>query len=440
MRNPRMRFTPLVPCLVAILATTPPSPLPAQPIPCTEGNAGGFPCHGIDLLAVLAPGDLGGGDGVRLNDVWGWADPTTGREYAFVGRTDGTAILDVTDPLNARLLGSLAGTDPYTPFPWRDLKTHAGHLFVVALSPRSPQGMQVFDLTALRELEAAPENALPREFRPDATWMGIATAINLSISAETGFAYLADTSGEYRCPGLLMVDVNDPLDPVAAGCFLHIGTGRRGVGRTHDAHCVLYRGPDAAWRGRQICVGFNETAISIADLTDPEAPVAIGTARYPATGYAHQGWLTEDHRHLFATDEMDELAGTVAGTRILVFDLEQLADPVLVAEHTGSTMAIDHNLHIRGDRLFLAANRGGLRVLDISEREAPVEMGYFVTRRSAEAEGGGARDDAGAMDRAGAGGAWGVYPFLPSGIVLVSSRDEGLFVLRVHSAGTGAID
>ncbi len=440
--QPRSRFGAAIGYLAGVLAATaslPPLQLSAQPVRCTDGRAAGFACHDIDLLAVLSPRELGGDEGVRLNDLWGWADPLTGREYAFVGRTDGTAIVDVTDPAETHLIGNLAGAVAHTPSPWRDLKTHAGHLFVVANTPRpsEPRGMQVLELTALRELEGRSRTALPHELVPDAIWRGIATAMNLAINSGTGIAYLADSYGEHACPGLLMVDLNEPLAPVPMGCFAHRGTGRRGLGRTHDAHCVLYRGPDAAYLGREICIGFNETAVSVADLTDPGTPIVVGEAAYPGMGYAHQGWLAEDHRHLYSTDELDELQGLVAGTRILVWDLEILAEPVLVAEYIGPSPATDHNLLIRGDRLFLAANRGGLRVLDISgtralsegrdsaERIVPVEIGYFVTVRDDGAE------DVAERER-GAGGAWGVYPFLPSGNVLVSSRDEGLFVLRVR--------
>lgn len=100
---------------------------------------------------------------------------------------------------------------------------------------------------------------------------------------------------------------NIPLDPVFAGCFAHPGTGRRNTGTTHDAQCVLYRGTDAAYQGREICLSANETAISIADLTDKRHPQPITTTQYPSIGYAHQGWLTEDHRYFYSTDELDEM-------------------------------------------------------------------------------------------------------------------------------------
>ena len=79
-------------------------------IPCVDGMAGGYACDRVDLLGRLSREELGAADTVKLNDVWGWTDPQNGREYALVGRMDGTAFVDVTDPYDPRYLGSLAGT------------------------------------------------------------------------------------------------------------------------------------------------------------------------------------------------------------------------------------------------------------------------------------------------------------------------------------------
>ena len=65
---------------------------------CEEGNAAAFDCDGIDLLAFMNVTDLGGDRGVEVNDVWGWTDPQTGKEYALVGRVDGTSFVDISLP------------------------------------------------------------------------------------------------------------------------------------------------------------------------------------------------------------------------------------------------------------------------------------------------------------------------------------------------------
>ena len=400
--------------VAGLLAATP-LPATAQAVtggavPCDGGTAAGYACHMVDLLSFLPREALGGSEDIKLNDVWGWTDPLTGREYGLVGRMDGTAFVDVNDPVNPRYLGNLARTEGSRARIWRDVKVFRDHAFIVA-SGAGQHGMQIFDLTRLRDLTE------PTDFEVDALYTGIGSSINVAINEDTGFAYLVGSTGGEACGGgSHIVDINDPVNPFFAGCFAHAGTGRRGTGYSHDTQCVVYHGPDQDYVGREICIGSNETALSVADVTDKESPVALAEASYPAVAYAHQGWLGEDHRYFYSTDELDELTGWVDGTRTLIWDLEVLDDPILVKEYFGPTRATDHNLYVRGDRLYLSLNLDGLRVLDISDPENPVEFGHFDTTPGSDSEGG--------------GGAWSVYPFFGSGNVLVSSREEGLFVVR----------
>src|SRR5690606_25994570 len=82
------------------------------PVECMNGEASAFRCSSnVELQAFLPISELGGGRGVRLNDIWGWTDPQTGREYALVGRTNGTSFVDVTDASNPRYLGDLPMTE-----------------------------------------------------------------------------------------------------------------------------------------------------------------------------------------------------------------------------------------------------------------------------------------------------------------------------------------
>ncbi len=394
-------------------------------IPCVDGMAGGHACDRVDLLGRMSREELGAVDTVKLNDVWGWRDPRDGREYALVGRMDGVAFVEVTDPRDPGYLGSLAATAGSRMTIWRDIKVFRDHAFVVAGGTEG-HGMQVFDLTRLRDVTQ------PRDFAPSAVYTGVESAINVAINEETGFAYLTGSTGEEPCGGgLHMVDVQNPVDPVFVGCFAHPNTGRRGTGTSHDTQCVIYHGPDEDYAGREICVSANETAVSVADVTDKDNPLAVADAAYPATAYAHQGWLTEDHRHFYMGDELDEVLGLVDGQRTLVWDVTDLDEPILVAEYTAPNDDPEHNLYVRGDLLYLATKRSGLRVLDIGDRLRPVEAGYFDAAPASDAP----PDDA-ASTVAGASrfnGAWSVYPFLESGNVLVSTRSEGLFVVRPHA-------
>ena len=142
---------------------------------------------------------------------------------------------------------------------------------------------------------------------------------------------------------------------------------------------MIYHGPDSEYQGHEICLGSNETALSIADVTDKENPVALSMASYPAVAYAHQGWLTDDHRFFYMNDEGDEPQNLVEGTRTLIWDVTDLDEPQLAGEHIAETTDTDHNLYIKGDLMYQSNYGAGFRVLDISDRDSPVEVAYFDT-------------------------------------------------------------
>ena len=176
------------------------------------------------------------------------------------------------------------------------------------------------------------------------------------------------------------------------------------------------RGPDEEHRNKEICFNANETALSIGDVTNPADPIALSSASYPNVAYAHQGWLTEDQAYYFMNDELDELSGQPK-TRTLIWDVSDLDDPQLVKEHFGTQEASDHNLYIRGNTMYQSNYQSGLRVLDITDPENPRETGFFDTVPYGD-------------NSAGMGGSWSNYPFFESGVVIVTSGNEGLFLLR----------
>ena len=122
---------------------------------CNDGAVGPFDCGEVELLSFIPNSILRAGvraRGVRTNDNWGWTDPVTGQEYALVGRNDGTSFIDITDPSNPVLVGDLPkpwGTPPSQL--WRDIKTYRDHAYIVA-DGAGEHGMQVFDLTRLRDV------------------------------------------------------------------------------------------------------------------------------------------------------------------------------------------------------------------------------------------------------------------------------------------------
>ena len=136
-----------------------------------------------------------------------------------------------------------------------------------------------------------------------------------------------------------------------------------------------------------------------------------------AAAYIHQGWLTDDHRYYYLDDELDELVGTTSRTRTYIYDVAELDDPILVGSVDGPNGATDHNLYVKGDRMYQANYQAGFRLFDISDPESPAEIGWFDTTPY-----GG--------DPPGFVGAWTAYPFFDSGTVVVTSMYEGVFLPR----------
>ncbi|HUF51607.1 MAG TPA: choice-of-anchor B family protein [Longimicrobiales bacterium] len=384
---------------------------------CQSGRIGEFTCSNIQLVSHMPTSALGGERGAWVNDVWGWTDAQTGRDYALVARRDGASFVDVTDPSAPRLIGNLPRTRGSPPSVWRDIKVLNNHAYIVA-DGAGAHGMQVFDLTRLRAVSDTPA-----VFTPDTTYHTVFSAHNVVADTTSGFLYVvgANSGGETCGGGLHMVDARAPRAPKFAGCY-NDGAGANPRGYTHDAQCVTYRGPDVRYRGREICVGSNEAEINIADVTDKSKPVTVGRNSYPNVAYAHQGWFDDEQRYFYMNDELDELAGHVAGTRTIVWDLSELDDPIVAREYIGPVRSSDHNLFVKGNFVYESNYGSGLRVLDISDRTNPREIGFFDSAPYNDDEPG---------HSATASGAWSNYPFFKSGIVIFTSVREGLFIVRV---------
>ena len=373
--------------------------------PCENGIADVYPCNGYDLMGYMSLNDLTP-DGVNNgnlagNDSWGWTDPDTGKEYALMGLNSHTAFVDISNPSMPILLGALPSATLNSI--WRDIKVYQNHAFIV--SEASGHGMQVFDLTRLRDVIS------PEIFTADTHFTDFGSAHNIVINEASGYAYVvgANRNGPFS-GGALFINIQNPTMPILEGGF---GEG----GYSHDAQVVNYDGPDADYNGKEILVGSNENEIVIADVTNKSNPITISTIGYSNIGYTHQGWFSEDLKHFIVGDELDELnIGT--NTRTLIFDFSDLDNPTYDFDYLGTTLAIDHNGYPNGNDYYLANYTAGVRVLDLSQIENNnlAEIGFFDTYPE---------NDNAAFD-----GVWNVYPFLISNNIIISDIDRGLFIIR----------
>ncbi|MGK0422184.1 MAG: choice-of-anchor B domain-containing protein, partial [Polaribacter sp.] len=297
--------------------------------PCVNGFAGEYPCNDYDLMSNIPVAVLANTNGTpNGSDLWGWTDSTTGKEYALAGMTNSTAFVDVTDPINPIFLGRLDSNDGNNS--WRDVKVYKDHAFIVGDNVGA-HGMQVFDLTKLRGLTE------PQNFVADAIYNtdSLGSCHNIVINEDSGVAYLVGCKSvlilgqgaPLADGGPIFVDISDPKNPVKLGDYA-------AAGYSHDAQVITYDGPDIRYTGKEIYVGSNKDRVTVLDVTDKDNVVKLAEATYGQTGYTHQGWFTDDHRYFILGDEADE-QGFGMNTRTLVFDFDDLENPLLSSTYFG---------------------------------------------------------------------------------------------------------
>ena len=389
---------------------------------CRNGMAGEFPCDNVHLLGHLTIAEIGAKNETEIgNDSWGWVDPQTGREYAIVGRSDGTAFVEITDPRNPRFVADLPTQVDSSRDAWRDIKVYRNYAFVVA--EHFGHGMQVFDLTRLRDIA---RDAEPVTVAADTVYTGVSNTHNLDINTDSGFAYLVGTntcSNGAETGGLHMVDIRDPENPRFAGCGLaEPPTALPLNNYVHDSQCVNYRGPDPDYQGREICFGSNEQAVIIYDVTNKADTEVISQTLYPQASYTHQGWLTEDAKYFVFNDELDEITARAPGDLQTTYqvNVDDLDNPGIVVASPNNTASTDHNLYIKNKVIYESNYTSGLRLFDADDVPTTdlQEVGFFDVYPENDNEGF-------------EGGTWSNFSrYRKDNIVTVSSIDRGLFILE----------
>lgn len=392
---------------------------------CQNGQAGIYPCQKIDLLSRIDTSKMGLLNSKNGSDVWGWVDPKTGHEVAIMGHTHKTSFIDITDPKNPIHLGDLPSFRQTKLH--RDIKVYKNHAYIV--SEAMGHGLQVFDLTQL-PLENPPKK--PMIFQETTRYRLFGNAHNIAINEESGFAYVV---GSMTCDGgLHIIDIANPEMPFFSTCvdrqifepgvptdqMSMMGPGDESY--THDVQCVIYRGSDLRYLGKEICIASNDDSLNIVDVTDKSMPYQISALKYPKHGFVHQGWLVGNHQYFLLGDELDEMMHG-HNTRTYIIKLDNLERPQYLGYHEHQTKAIDHNLYTLGQYVYMANYKAGLRILkmgDLSNKEL-TEVAYFDVIPEYDSK-----------TEASFGGAWTAYPYFPSGNIIISSFTGELFVVRPH--------
>jgi choice-of-anchor B domain-containing protein len=389
------------------------------PAPCVSGLAAGtFPCHSVDLEGYVALADLRPGAASGSN-LWGFQDLADEREYVVVGVSNGTSVVEVTDPAHPRVVRSIEGPESN----WREVKVHqtpaAGGVgrraFAYVVSEGPTAGLQILDLSALPDSVALAGTL--RVFDTSHTVTIANVDPSTGAAAPGGPAPVLYVQGA-RQPtvGVFALGLSNPVEPAILGQYT--------LSYGHDTWAGRVSGgrAEACEPGHDPCdlvVVWTGGDIRVLDWTEKAAPAVIAQFGYTELGYAHSGWVSSDGNFLFSMDELDEKQ-TGRNSRVRIFDVRDWRHPLPAGEWEGPTPAIEHNGYTVGDRYILAHYERGLTVLDVSHPLAPIEEGFFDTYP--------------ASDTANYHGSWGVYPFLPSGTIALSNIDgaAGLFLVKAN--------
>ncbi|MFN0060425.1 MAG: choice-of-anchor B family protein [Planctomycetota bacterium] len=351
-----------------------------------------FPGSGLALLSWVTLTEIDPALD-NANSCWGYVSPS-GREYALLGLSHGTAFFEVTNPGDPQLLTVIAGNQSL----WRDMKVYGQYAYSVT---ENDGGIQVIDMGNIDNGVVTLVNTV--------TTGGSGNTHTLALNEVSGYLYRCGGSGN----GLRIYDLSNPAAPnfVASWPDRYV----------HEAQIVSYTSGPYAGREIAFCgAGYNggwvEPGLDIVDVTNKSSIFLVARNLYPGAVYCHQGWLSEDRQYFFVDDELDEQTFGVP-TNTLVFNVSNLTTPQLVSTFSTGSTAIDHNQYVRGKLLYQANYRSGLHVWDTTNPLSPTEIANFDTYPP--------------DDNANFNSLWNNYPFFPSGTIIGSDIEKGLFVWRL---------
>lgn len=319
-----------------------------------------------------------------LNDIWGYVAPD-GSEYAIVGLRNGVSIVDVSNPDDAVEVARIPGQNST----WRDIKTWGEYAYVTTDQSGTTEGLTVIDLTNL------PESANFFHWTPELPDLGTLQRCHNIYIDEFGYAYLAGCN--VNDGGMLFIDVfTTPGTPIFAGPAPNV--------YAHDVYTennLMYASE------------IYEGDMTIYDVTDKDEVIELGRQETPFV-FTHNIWLSDNEEVAFTTDER-------ANAPIGSYDVSDPSDIVELDQFrptaTLGSDVIPHNVHVWQDWLIISYYTDGGIIVDAARPDNLIEVGNFDTFFGAGA---------------GFNGVWGAYPFLPSGIVLLSDIGDGLYVLDAN--------
>jgi choice-of-anchor B domain-containing protein len=255
---------------------------------------------------------------------------------------------------------------------------------------------------------------------------------NVVVNEEMGYAVAvgAQPRNSTCLSGLIFIDLADVTKPVKSGCSDIDGY-------VHDAQCIVYRGPDKKYNGRDICYGYNEDTLTIYDVSNKKNATIISRTSYQGASYTHQGWVLDpmNQEYLLLDDELDESRGNQPAADgypvTYIWDIKSLESPKQTGIWKASVKGIDHNQYVINGLSYQSNYGAGLRVIDVSSIPSDptgagiCEAAYFdIYPEDDTAPGGGIVKYS---------GTWSSYAYFKSGYIFINTIERGAFVVKMTS-------
>lgn len=327
--------------------------------------------------------------GIRYQSCWGWSDPSNGREYAIIGSTAGTYIIEVTDPANPVQRDYVPGRSGNRI--WHEYKTYQNYLYIIADGGNN--SLQIADLSTL----------------PDSVHL-IYDGIGIFDSGHTLYVdgdklYVASVSRPGYSSSMNVYSLSNPAQPAL---LRQLDQDFPAISQVHDMYVIN----DTVFAS----CGYQGLYIFRYDSIANQFYQLSSLVNYPDQGYNHSSFLDISHTVLYMCDEVPD------GMAVKVVDVSDIFNPVVVDTFYSNQGATPHNPYVIDDHLYMAYYQDGVYAYDISTPSNPVPEGFFDTHP---------QNPAGTYPFPAYAGCWAVYTDLPSGRLLASDMQRGLFVLDV---------
>jgi choice-of-anchor B domain-containing protein len=397
-----------------------------------------YKCKNIDMYDFKTHAELGDAVG-EGSGSWGWSHK--GREFIAIGQTYGASFSEVTKEGELVYLGRLPAQNDSVI--WREMQTLKDSLVIG--SEGIGHGIQFFDWKKVLKLD--PKNPKTFDIKKDIAWVNLTQGVagrshTVRANEEKNYVVALGCGGrpgrnDTCAGGPIFINTDDITKPYVEGCAPQDGY-------THDALCIVYRGPDKKYYNKDICYGFNEDTLTIYDVTNKKGVGAgkiISRTPYVGASYTHQGWVDDAmwQRYIFMDDELDE--GQIDPNRTAVnspardgfavtyvWDIQSLEKPKVTGYYKATTRMVDHNQFIHDGLAFQSNYQSGLRILDVSsiprfpDASKVEEIAYFDVFPGDDMKPGGG-------DALWDAGTWSHFTF-ESGYTVINTIDRGAFVVK----------